>query len=492
MKLKYITSRISMFLAVLIILATVLAIPVSAVKVGDAIGNVLNTDIKVYINGSQIPGYAVNNKIAVIMEDLNNYGFTVTYDDRYRTLSAVRNYNKAFKPIQNIPDNKNKPGSVAFPYLYTDIKAFLYDNKITSFAIAGRIVIYIDDLSDFGSFTWDGTKRELRMQLYESDTAQTAIDPLAKGSAQQAEEIKKLVYKYSPTGTYILTNVSQFTAKPITDLISAWYVDDDDILGTLNTAVHEICHMYTGEVKEYEKIDFGIKYITDNYEFDENNNVIYNSKYIIDGSPIIVKYSDQKVKTEEATANLPQNLRSFRWDFYVSEGNVSSANIDGAYGLLDEFHAYYYGSVAAIDCHKYIGNYLDKYGYSEKLVQGYFVSTISDVLAFYEFKFWTLEYLALLQEKYPSEYAKIMNNENYKKVFIYIHDKYEKLAEDIIPKNNKIILDKLNEINIGGEEDEYNIWIGDFGMGKFTKDIKLMKKQMTEDKYQKIMDDFRK
>jgi len=85
-----------------------------------------------------------------------------------------------------------------------------------------------------------------------------------------------------------------------------------------------------------------------------------------------------------------------------------------------------------------------------------------------------------------------MSNENYKKVFIYIHDKYQKLAEDIIPKNNKKILDKLNGMNIPSEDDGLIIWVDKFGMGKYTKDIDSMKKQMTGEKYKKVMDDFRK
>jgi len=429
--------------------------------------------------------------MSVIMEDLANYGFDVTYNDKSRTLSAIRDYGKNFNPITNIPDNKNKPGSIAFSYVHTDIKAYLYDSRIESFAINGRLVIYIDDLSDFGSFVWDAENRELRLRLYETEKTETSINPHAQGSGSQAEEIKKLIYSYSPSSTYILTSMSYLTSTPVDDLISVWYWDDD-LFATLNTSVHEICHMYTGEVTKYEKIESGIRYITENYEFDKNRNIIFNSRYIIDNSPVVVKYPEQKIKTDEATGRLPLNLRSFRWEYYVSRGNISSANVDGVYGLLDEFHAYYYGCRAVVDCHDYLYSYLDKNGYSEKLILGYLDSILSDILAFYEFKYWTLEYLTHLKEHYPSQYKAIMNNENYKKAFIYIHDNYENLVENIIPQNIKSILDKLNALNIDCSEDSNNIWIGDTGRGKFTKDIELMKKEMSSLKHKNILNELRK
>jgi hypothetical protein len=143
---------------------------VSAVKVGDEIGNVLNTDIKVYINDYQIPSYAVNNKMCVVMEDLANYGFNVKYDNIARTLVAARNYGKTFNPIKNIEDNTEKNGSIAFPYLYTDITAYIDKIKIDCFAIKGRLVIYIDDLDDYGIFSWDAKSRELKLKLYETSS----------------------------------------------------------------------------------------------------------------------------------------------------------------------------------------------------------------------------------------------------------------------------------------------------------------------------------
>jgi len=153
--------KLSLIVTIAIIFTALFSTSVSSVKIGDKLGDVLNTDIKVYINDHQIPAYAVNNKMAVVMEDLRGYGFDVKYDNSARTLSANRNMTKEFKPIKNIEVNAKKPGSVAFPYVYTDIKAYLGNKQIECFAIDGNMCIYVDDLKDYGKFVWDNETRKL-------------------------------------------------------------------------------------------------------------------------------------------------------------------------------------------------------------------------------------------------------------------------------------------------------------------------------------------
>ncbi|GHU38090.1 hypothetical protein FACS1894105_11410 [Clostridia bacterium] len=113
-----------------------------AINVGDKIGNVLNSDIKTYIDDYRIPSYTVDGKTVIVAEDLKNYGFDVTYSNSERTLTIVRNETKKFTPIQNIQNNTKKVGSVAFPYVYTDIKVKLGNRTIASFSINGSTVIF--------------------------------------------------------------------------------------------------------------------------------------------------------------------------------------------------------------------------------------------------------------------------------------------------------------------------------------------------------------
>ena len=193
--------KLFLFITVTILILAVFSINAFAVNIGDRLGYVLNTDIKVYINGYRIPGYAVNGKMAVVMEDLNRYGFDVSYNNSKRELIANRNINKKFDPVKNIKDNTNKPGSIAFSYVYTDIKAFIANKKIDGFAINGQLVIYIEDLSGYGNFAWDENKRSLCLTL---STEIPVIEPV------------KLILKYMPILTYHTS--SETNPGPLTEL----------------------------------------------------------------------------------------------------------------------------------------------------------------------------------------------------------------------------------------------------------------------------------
>ena len=305
-------------------------------------------------------------------------------------------------------------------------------------------------------------------------------------------EIKKILYNYSPTGAYIIDSVAQLSKKTPGELISVWLREDGDFIGSLNLAVHEICHMYTGSVAEYEKIYNGIRYTAQNYEFDENNNIIYSDVYIVDGNPVTVKYGDQTIKTEAVTSSLPVYLKSASWELYVSPGNENSANLDGVYGMLNEIHAYYRAFNSVIDCFEYLTGYIDEYGYNEDYPLSYFGSLYNDISIFYEFKFWTLEYLSYLKEQHPGGYRAVMDDENYKRVFIHINDNFEYAINNIVPEFAKAVTEKFNGMGIySGETDEI-IWFGNSGIGKFKVETETMEKEIQSAKNAEVMRELRK
>ena len=285
---------------------------------------------------------------------------------------------------------------------------------------------------------------------------------------QQADEIRRMINTYSPSGRFLLNSEATYRSRTENALISAfiseWIVvfKSDDIFSHLNTAVHEMYHSFQHAV------------------WTGTNNLVNNDIVTI------AFLRDEIVKTEEVTSKFPDRLKTFRWATYVSPGVTVTANVSGAYGLLDELSAYYYGCRAVIDCTEYLCEYIDKSGYSSGLVMGYFNSIWNDTSAFYEFEFWILAYLSFLKEHYPAHYEAIMGNENYKKVFGYIHDSFEKLFENI-PETNKIIFDKLNSINIVVREDNDVLWLGNRGFIKPTQELEMLKKELSDVKYQIIL-----
>jgi hypothetical protein len=132
--------------------------------VGARLGNVLNTDIKVFIDDVQILGYNVNDNTYVIVEQLRPYGFSVNWDQASFALGIRRGIAEG-APVP-IPQNTAPTGSVAFPYVYTDVVAYVNGKFVSSFNIDGNTVISIDDLArEFGRAVWNGAARELRVYL---------------------------------------------------------------------------------------------------------------------------------------------------------------------------------------------------------------------------------------------------------------------------------------------------------------------------------------
>lgn len=152
--------KISAAIIFSILLAMIPAIPVSAAKVGDVIGNVLNTDIKTYINGNRIPSYNINSKSAIFIKDLANYGFDTAYSDKTRSTTITYNSNKKVTPLKNFNETTGKVGTVAFGYVYTNIRAIINGRSVECFNVKGDNAIYFTELKDFGTFAWNSVKRE--------------------------------------------------------------------------------------------------------------------------------------------------------------------------------------------------------------------------------------------------------------------------------------------------------------------------------------------
>ena len=281
---------------------------------------------------------------------------------------------------------------------------------------------------------------------------------------QRIDEIKRMADKYSHTSKYILESQASSKATTVDGLISRWVRGTkgsfNDIFSQLATSVHE----------EYHGFQF----------------VAAGSRQLVDNRETTISYSRSSiVKTENATGNLPENKRTFRWDTYVSPNAAASSNVYGAYGLLDELSAYYYDCRAVTDCVEYLLEYINKNGFSHELVSGYFTSTVNDVVAFHEFTYWTLEYLLYLKEHHPSNYNAIMDNAQYRDSFVYFHNNFSKMEEDVLPKNKEMIFNYLRGKGIGVRETADAIWLGDIGIGTdvYTNDIATVKNVMREAKY---------
>jgi len=154
--------KISCVIVFSLIISILSLMNVSALNIGDEIGDVLNTDIKTYIDDNRIPSYNINGKAAVIIKDLINYGFDSVYNNATRTTTVTYNSKKAITPLTSFDETKGQVGTVAFKYVYTDIVAIVNGKEVESFNIKGNLAIFFGDLADYGTFAYDNSKRESR------------------------------------------------------------------------------------------------------------------------------------------------------------------------------------------------------------------------------------------------------------------------------------------------------------------------------------------
>jgi len=182
----------ALLLALLMCTASVL--PVHAAD--KVLGDVLNTDIVTYIDGFPIRSYNINWDTYIVVEDLMQYGFGVTWNGNTRQLIISRtrtctpeSYTASYVPQAGNAEN----GTVAANYYATDVVTLIGDKPIESYNIGGFTCVKIDTVAaEFGmGYVWDGDARTVSLTspnaaapTVQPDTAVTVPENI---SPEQAE-----------------------------------------------------------------------------------------------------------------------------------------------------------------------------------------------------------------------------------------------------------------------------------------------------------------
>lgn len=151
---------------VLLVLMSSSTLNVSAAKLGDKLGDVINTDIQLHINGFRIPCYLLNDQLAVKIGELREYGFEVVYSKNQKSVEITRNIHKKFYPLEDVKlDRSVRFGSVLTTYQYTDVAVKVDGKVVDSFVIKGQVVIYVKELQKFGTITGSGKDVNLELEV---------------------------------------------------------------------------------------------------------------------------------------------------------------------------------------------------------------------------------------------------------------------------------------------------------------------------------------
>lgn len=273
------------------------------------------------------------------------------------------------------------------------------------------------------------------------------------------KNVQNLLKKYDPDGAYILQKQIQAGSD-----ILVWFSGGDRILDSVETAVHEETHGYS---------DFYARNFGETAYFVGNKKTIY------------VPYT-KVYKSKKMAASIPKRLRTFRYDIYVAKPSAYlSSNVDGAYGLMNEFMAYRAGMKTSVSMFPY----LKSQNADWDTWQVYITSCENGRLAYAEFKYYILHYLYYAKNHYPDVYRGIVNNKAFCRAYKKLESSYAKLIKTYTEDLEKLesILEKPGyTLRIS---DENVIYMGEeIGSGpqRFTEDYKALTKECGKKKYQSI------
>lgn len=77
-----------LFVMSILLLLSIITVSAYSPQIGDLIGKVLYTDIVTILDGKQIPSVNIGGRTAIIVEDLNDYDYNVTWDEEKRILDV--------------------------------------------------------------------------------------------------------------------------------------------------------------------------------------------------------------------------------------------------------------------------------------------------------------------------------------------------------------------------------------------------------------------
>lgn len=170
----------------MLLTAVFVLMPCSAVaKSGTVVGKVYSTDILADVNGRPVTSYNIGGKTVIVAEDLEDFGFEVSYDDSARRLSIVNCGAMLSGSGEEVERNTSAScGKVVGNVYETDITVTVNDLPITGYNIGGKTALCIEDLGKVAegepnyaygyskylcNAVWDPKARTISLNNYESN-----------------------------------------------------------------------------------------------------------------------------------------------------------------------------------------------------------------------------------------------------------------------------------------------------------------------------------
>ncbi len=188
--------------------------------------------------------------------------------------------------------------------------------------------------------------------------------------------------------------------------------DKNDVIAEFETIIHESTHHKNTRDGIYLGPN---KYLL--FTVAEKNDVqyFYKSELIAEFLPID---AEEKI---------------FRFETYIGEGSIVSANLSGIFGLMDEYSAYQNGCSAALVAYD---NALQEK--DTTLAITFFKDALATYYAYYEFNSFIGAYLKYGKTKEPIIYQKILNNSTLRRAYSINTIEFEKAIATINSQSNRL------------------------------------------------------
>ncbi|GAB5531531.1 MAG: hypothetical protein Roseis3KO_33080 [Roseivirga sp.] len=250
---------------------------------------------------------------------------------------------------------------------------------------------------------------------------------------------------------------------------TAWLDErtEKGIIESLNTVVHETMHGFTSRYA-YVLLENNN---TPDYDFGDNYSAFFLDKDLI----YLVKHSEV-FTSNKLKSKIPKALRTFRFNPYITpKDNNLGSQIQGIYGLMDEWNAYYHGTKTAYDLFEY---YKAKADGDNKVYLEHVSNLAGTYFAYYEFKYYILKYLELAKSEYPTVYVDIITNTSLRKAYTEIDTRFSALLSQFEERLDTIenLVTSDNYTSVHREDGYY--FIGSNGVGLFSEEAEMLKKEL--------------
>jgi hypothetical protein len=143
------------------------------VQLYDVLGDILYSDIAVFINGFQIPVFIAEDRTMLSVEHLSYYGFDVYWDIDNQIIDVERNDFSLIIPLHT-EESIMPAGMLRYHYSTSPIQVRFSGELVASYDMMGTTLIDITALGKYGTITWNNGTRQLVFQTFSTPlTSQT-------------------------------------------------------------------------------------------------------------------------------------------------------------------------------------------------------------------------------------------------------------------------------------------------------------------------------